>query len=158
VDPGTVRDKDGISAGLLMVELAATLKAQGRTLFDVLDRLAREHGVYATSQVSVRVRDLETIGRVMASLRAQPPAEVAGVPITRAEDLEQPTDGLPPTDGLRFSLADGSRIVVRPSGTEPKVKCYLQAVVPVDDDLDAARAEADRRLQAMSVDVGRWLQ
>jgi len=158
VAPDVVRDKDGISAGLLVVELAATLKAQGRTLFDVLDRLAREHGVYATSQVSVRVSDLERIAAVMSSLRSEPPAEVAGAAVMSVDDLEQPTDGLPPTDGLRFALADGSRIVVRPSGTEPKVKCYLQAVVPVDEDLIAARAEAGRRLQAMSVDVGRWLQ
>jgi len=162
VAPDAVRDKDGISAALLVIELAATVKAQGRTLFDVLDRLAREHGVYATSQVSVRVSDLARIGTVMASLRAQPPTTVAGVEVTRVDDLGLPTDGLPPTDGLRFTLADDSRIVVRPSGTEPKVKCYLQAVVPLDADavagLGNARAEADRRLQAMSVDVGRWLQ
>ncbi len=158
VAPETVRDKDGISAGLLMVELAATLKAQGRTVFDVLDRLARQHGVYATGQVSVRVSDLDRIGIVMASLRAEPPTEVAGVLVTAFDDLNEPAGGLPPTDGLRFTLADQSRIIVRPSGTEPKVKCYLQAVVPVADDLQTARAEADRRLQAMSVEVGRWLQ
>jgi phosphomannomutase len=158
VHPEAVCDKDGISAALLVVELVATLKQQGRTLFDVLDRLAREHGVYATSQVSVRVSDLTRISTVMASLRAEPPSDVAGVPVVRIDDLEQPTDGLPPTDGLRFTLGDDSRIVVRPSGTEPKVKCYLQAVVPVDDDLSASRGEADRRLRAMSVEVARWLQ
>jgi phosphomannomutase len=158
VAPDVVRDKDGISAGLLVIELVATLKAQGRTLFDVLDRLAREHGVHATRQVSVRVSDLDRIGAVMSALRSAPPTEVAGVPVVHVDDLAQPTDGLPPTDGLRFTLVDDSRIVVRPSGTEPKVKCYLQAVVPVGDDLLAAREEAERRLQAMSVDVGRWLQ
>jgi phosphomannomutase len=152
-------DKDGLSAGLLMVELAATLKSQGRTLFDVLDDLALRHGVHATGQVSVRVSDLDRIGQVMRTLRANPPQSVAGVAVTQYDDLEAGDGGLPPTDGLRFTLADGGRIVVRPSGTEPKVKCYLQAVVPVEGgDLAAAKVVGRERLQAMSTDVGRWLE
>ena len=159
VDPLHVKDKDGISAGLLVAELAASLKAQGRTVFDALDDLARQHGVHATDQVSVRVSDLARIDAVMAALRAQPPVTVAGVAVVGFDDLSSPTDGLPPTDGLRFSLADDSRIVVRPSGTEPKVKSYLQAVVPVvDQDLDEARRIAAARLRAMADDVGRWLE
>jgi phosphomannomutase len=159
VDPGTVMDKDGLSAGLLMVELAATLKSQGRTLFDVLDDLALRHGVHATGQVSVRVSDLDRIGQVMRTLRANPPQSVAGVAVTQYDDLEAGDGGLPSTDGLRFTLADGGRIVVRPSGTEPKVKCYLQAVVPVEGgDLAAAKVVGRERLQAMSTDVGRWLE
>jgi phosphomannomutase len=96
---------------------------------------------------------------VMASLRASPPASIAGVPVASFEDLEEGTDGLPPTDGLRFTLASGARIIVRPSGTEPKVKCYLQSVVPVvDDDLAAARALAGSELRDMAADVARWLE
>jgi phosphomannomutase len=159
VAPEIVRDKDGISAGLLLVELAATLKSQGGTVFDVLDDLARQHGVHATSQVSVRVSDLDRIGQVMRELRADPPRIVAGSDVTAFDDLEAPVGDIPPADGLRFTLADGSRIVVRPSGTEPKVKCYLQAVEPVvDGDLAGAKAVARERLRAISTDVGRWLE
>jgi phosphomannomutase len=159
VAPEIVRDKDGISAGLLLVELAATLKSQGRTVFDVLDDLARQHGVHATSQVSVRVSDLDRISQVMRELRADPPRIVAGSEVTAFDDLEAPVGDIPPTDGLRFTLADGSRIVVRPSGTEPKVKCYLQAVEPVvGGDLAGAKAVARERLRAISTDVGRWLE
>ncbi len=157
VDPTHVQDKDGITAALLMVELASRLKEKGRTVLDVLDSLDRRHGVHATSQVSVRVSDLARIGQVMAALRADPPRTVAGVEVTSFDDLERGVDGLPPTDGLRFGLASGARIIVRPSGTEPKVKCYLQAVVHVADDLSAARVEAAAQLLDMGADVSRWL-
>jgi len=148
VDPGHVRDKDGVSACLLVAELAAGLKAKGRVLTDVLDDLAVEHGVHATDSFSVRVADLSLIGDVMTRLRATPPAEVAGIAVTRADDLATGVDGLPPTDGLRYHLEDGSRVIVRPSGTEPKLKVYLEAVEPVDgaDALAAARAAATERL------------
>jgi phosphomannomutase len=157
VDPAYVQDKDGITAALLMVELASRLKDRGRTLADVLDQLDIRHGVHATGQVSVRVSDLARIGQVMATLRADPPRTVAGVDVTSLDDLELGVDGLPPTDGLRFGLANGARIIVRPSGTEPKVKCYLQAVVPVHGDLKAARAEAAAQLRDIGADVSRWL-
>ncbi len=159
VDPNGVRDKDGITAALMIVEMATRMLYKGRTLTDVLDDIALQHGVYATSQVSVRVSDLSRIAEVMAALRTTPPTSVAGVPVASFEDLEEGADGLPPTDGLRFTLASGARIIVRPSGTEPKVKCYLQSVVPVvDDDLIAARAQAGSELRAMAADVARWLE
>lgn len=151
VDPATVPDKDGVTAALMAAELAATLKAGGRTLLDVLDDLAVEHGVHATDAFSVRVADLALIAPVLARLREQPPSELGGVPVTGAEDLASGVDGLPPTDGLRFHLEDGTRVIVRPSGTEPKLKVYLEAVVPVDGrpGLAQARAEAARRLAAV---------
>ena len=159
VDPNGVRDKDGVTAALMIVEMATRMLYKGRSLTDVLDDIALQHGVYATSQVSVRVSDLSRIPEVMASLRTTPPTSVAGVPVTSFEDLEEGADGLPPTDGLRFTLASGARIIVRPSGTEPKVKCYLQSVVPVvDDDLAAARAQAGSELRDMAADVARWLE
>ncbi|MDQ5973841.1 MAG: phosphomannomutase [Actinomycetota bacterium] len=159
VDPNGVRDKDGITAALMIVEMATRMLYKGRTLTDVLDDIALQHGVYATSQVSVRVSDLSRIAEVMSALRTTPPASVAGVPVASFEDLEEGADGLPPTDGLRFTLASGARIIVRPSGTEPKVKCYLQSVVPVvHDDLIAARAQAGSELRAMAADVARWLE
>ena len=159
VDPNGVRDKDGITAALMIVEMATRMLYKGRTLTDVLDDIALQHGVYATSQVSVRVSDLSRIAEVMAALRTTPPTSVAGVPVASFEDLEEGADGLPPTDGLRFTLTSGARIIVRPSGTEPKVKCYLQSVVPVvHDDLIAARAQAGSELRAMAADVARWLE
>lgn len=152
VDPAAVADKDGVSAALLVLELAADLAAEGRTVQDVLDDLDRRFGVHATAQVSVRVDDLSVIDTAMARLRAEPPASIGGRPVLRVEDLQEGVDGLPPTEGLRFTLAD-ARVIVRPSGTEPKLKCYLQAVVPVTGDLAAARTEAAAALAAMREDV-----
>ena len=154
VDPDGVRDKDGITAALLITELASELKEEGRTLPDLLDDLAVEHGLHATDQLSVRVEDLSVIARAMQQLREQPPTELAGLAITRAEDLTRGTDKLPPTDGLRYTL-DGARVIVRPSGTEPKLKCYLEVVVPVatHDGLPAAHATAGGLLAAIKRDL-----
>ncbi|MGQ4417302.1 phospho-sugar mutase [Streptomyces sp. SAS_269] len=154
VDPEGVRDKDGITAALLITELASVLKEQGRTLLDLLDDLAVEHGLHATDQLSVRVEDLSVISDAMRRLREQPPTELAGLAITRAEDLTLGTDRLPPTDGLRYTL-DGARVIVRPSGTEPKLKCYLEVVVPAPDHtaLPAARTRAGELLAALKRDL-----
>lgn len=154
VDPEGVRDKDGITAALLITELASELKEQGRTLLDLLDDIAVAYGLHATDQLSVRVEDLSVIADAMRRLREQPPTELAGLAITRAEDLTRGTDKLPPTDGLRYTL-DGARVIVRPSGTEPKLKCYLEVVVPVDghDELPAAHAKAAELLSAIKRDL-----
>jgi phosphomannomutase len=154
VDPDGVRDKDGITAALLITELASGLKEEGRTLLDLLDDLAVEHGLHATDQLSVRVEDLSLIAAAMRRLREQPPTQLAGLAITKAEDLTEGTDRLPPTDGLRYTL-DGARVVVRPSGTEPKLKCYLEVVVPVaaHTALPAARTTARDRLAAIKRDL-----
>ncbi|MGA5445515.1 phospho-sugar mutase [Streptomyces umbrinus] len=154
VDPEGVRDKDGITAALLITELASGLKSEGRTLLDLLDDLAVEHGLHATDQLSVRVDDLSLISDAMRRLREQPPTRLAGLSVTKAEDLTKGTDTLPPTDGLRYTL-DGARVIVRPSGTEPKLKCYLEVVVPVGthDNLPAARAKATELLTTIKRDL-----
>ncbi|MFD4834271.1 phospho-sugar mutase [Streptomyces uncialis] len=154
VDPQGVRDKDGITAALLITELASELKEEGRTLLDLLDDLAVEHGLHATDQLSVRVEDLSVIADAMRALRERPPAALAGRPVTRAEDLTLGSGELPPTDGLRYFL-DGARVIVRPSGTEPKLKCYLEAVVPVGarEELPRARTEALDLLAALKRDL-----
>jgi phosphomannomutase len=154
VDPEHVRDKDGVSAALMVAELAATLKAQGRTLVDRLDDLARAHGVHATDAFSVRVSDLSAIGRVMDRLRAQPPGHLGGVAVQRLDDLARGDGGLPPTEGLRWYLVDDSRVIVRPSGTEPKLKVYLEVVEPVaGEDLRGARQRAGVRMAALRADL-----
>ncbi|MFJ8333571.1 phospho-sugar mutase [Streptomyces sp. NPDC094437] len=154
VDPEGVRDKDGITAALLLTELASELKETGRTLLDVLDDLAVAHGLHATDQLSVRVADLSLISDAMRRLREQPPTSLAGLAVTRAEDLTRGTDALPPTDGLRYTL-DGARVIVRPSGTEPKLKCYLEVVVPVggSGELPEARGTAAALLDALKRDL-----
>ena len=149
VDPEGVRDKDGITAALLIAEQAAVLKAEGRGLGDVLDDLARQHGVYLTDSFSVRVEDLSLIERVMARLREDPATDIGGITVERIDDLAKGDGGLPPTEGLRYLLADRTRIIVRPSGTEPKVKIYCEVIEPVADDLAAARAHAMSRMSAV---------
>ena len=153
VAPAVVRDKDGVSALLLLTELAAALKADGRTLLDRLDDLVREYGLHATAQLSVRVRHLAEIAATMARLRQEPPEGLGGLAVERCEDLAEGIDGLPPTEGLRLLLEAGARVVVRPSGTEPKLKGYLEVVVPVDSSPRQARAAAAARLQAIEGDL-----
>ncbi|MFI0724538.1 phospho-sugar mutase [Streptomyces sp. NPDC021224] len=153
VDPAGVRDKDGVTAALLLAEMAAQARQEGRTLADELDGLALVHGLHATDQLSVRVDDLGLITAAMARLRAHPPTELAGLSVTSAEDLREGADDLPPTDGLRYRLTgegvSSARVVVRPSGTEPKVKCYLEVVLPPTADLPPARARAAALLEAL---------
>ncbi|HEX5566445.1 MAG TPA: phospho-sugar mutase, partial [Streptomyces sp.] len=162
VDPEGVRDKDGITAALLVAELTAELKETGRTLTELLDDIAVEYGLHATDQLSVRVEDLSLIDAAMRRLRGTPPVSLAGLAVSSAEDLSLGTESLPPTEGLRYHLTgdprqavSGARIVVRPSGTEPKLKCYLEVVVSVEDaaDLDTARATADRVLAGLRADL-----
>ncbi|MDP9862880.1 MULTISPECIES: phospho-sugar mutase [Streptosporangium] len=144
-----VHDKDGIGAALTVAGLAAQAKLDGRTLLDLLDDQARRHGLHATAQLSVRVEDLSLITDAMARLRATPPAELGGRAVESADDLSEGSAGLPPTDGLRYRLSGGARVVVRPSGTEPKLKCYLEVVVPVTGEVADARARAVRDLDAL---------
>jgi phosphomannomutase len=147
-----VRDKDGISAALVAAELAAALRAEGTTLLERLHDIFRAHGVHVTRQRSIRIEGTDWLPRVteaMAALRREPPAEVAGRAVLDVEDL-LPGGRLPPSDVLIWTL-DGARLVVRPSGTEPKCKCYAEAVIGVPDggDVAAARAEASAIVDAV---------
>ena len=144
--PSAVLDKDGISAALLAADLAASLAASGRTLVDRLDELSAELGVHATAPLTVRVTDLSLIAAAMARLRAAPPATLLGRPVTSVEDL------LPATDGIRLR-ADGIRVVVRPSGTEPKLKAYLEVVLPPTPDVTTARTTATHDLDALKTEL-----
>ncbi|MEU7741631.1 phospho-sugar mutase [Nonomuraea sp. NPDC049158] len=149
-----VHDKDGIGAALTVAGIAAAAKRAGRTLLDLLDDQARRYGLHATAQLSVRVEDLSLIAGAMARLRADPPAALGGRAVERADDLSLGDGGLPPTDGLRYVLSGDARVVVRPSGTEPKLKCYLEVVVPVIGPVGDARTLAVRELDALKTDVG----
>lgn len=127
VDPDKVRDKDGISAAVAVLSLFSELRAAGETLESHLDAFALEFGAFASAQISIRVADLAEIPRAMARLRAAPPAEVGGIPVEGVDDFLLGLDGFAPNDILRLRLAGGGRVIVRPSGTEPKLKCYLDA-------------------------------
>jgi phosphomannomutase len=127
VNPETVRDKDGISAATALLDLANGLAAHGQTIADRLDAFAERFGYFASDQISLRVTDLSRIVEIMAALRATPPSHLGEVRVERIDDLRDGFEGLPPSDVLRIVLVDGSRVMVRPSGTEPKLKIYIDA-------------------------------
>ena len=127
VDWGQVRDKDGLSAALIVADIASALASQGYTLGDQLEKLMQRYGYFATGQISFRVTDLTVIANLMKKLRTNPPTQIAGVDAV-FEDMNQGSGSLPATDALRFKLQDGRTVIIRPSGTEAKLKCYLQAV------------------------------
>ncbi|HEY1571449.1 MAG TPA: phospho-sugar mutase [Pseudonocardiaceae bacterium] len=145
VDPESVRDKDGIAAAVAAADLVATAKAAGRTVPELLDSLAVAHGVYLTEQIALPVPELPRIGRLMARLRQSPPESLGGGAVT-TEDL------LPDADVYRLR-GEGLRVVVRPSGTEPKLKAYLEIVEPVGESLENAKARAADRLAALREEV-----
>ena len=130
VDSLTVNDKDGISAALLMAQIATDLKNDGKTLDDLLDEIWKTYGFHATEQISIRVNDLALISTLMTKLRSNSASEISGFKVLAMEDLSKPNNSLPPTDGLRFTLEQNIRIIIRPSGTEPKIKCYIEIVNP----------------------------
>ena len=153
-DPAHVLDKDGISALVMILQLAASLKAQGKTVQDQLDDIYRRHGVHHTSQLSVRVEDRSIISDAMAKLRATPPTELIGEPV-EVRDLRDGVDGLPPTDGIEIT-GDHLHVVARPSGTEPKLKCYLETRVSAEEatqDIAEAKAKAAQMCQALRCDM-----
>ena len=128
VDAKTVNDKDGISAAITVAQIATDLAADGKTLLDLLDEIWSRHGYHATEQISIRLSDLSKVDVILGGLRANPPQNIAGRAVTSIDDLATPTDGLPPTDGLRIWLDGGVRIIIRPSGTEAKMKCYIEVI------------------------------
>lgn len=158
VNPAAVRDKDGMSAGILLASVAAGLAASGSSLLGELDRLYALHGVFLTAPVTVRVEDLSIIGRTMEKVRREPPSSLAGSPVVGSLDLSEGTEDLPPTDAIVWRTQADDRVVIRPSGTEPKVKCYLEVCEPVEGGLDSAKKAAASRLEALKADVSAALQ
>lgn len=136
VDTGTVNDKDGISAAIKLVQIASDLAAEGRTLLDLLDEIWARYGFHANEQISIRLNDFSQIESIMDRLRKKPPTKIAGLRVTSIDDLSRPIDDLPPTNGLRIWLDGSIRVIIRPSGTEAKIKCYIEVI-----EKDCARAE-----------------
>ena len=161
VDPKNVSDKDGISAAAIFMEMLAHLKSHGKTLWQVLDELALSHGLHATDQVSVRVTSSDQVALTMAGIRNTPPTKFGSLQVSRIDDLAIGLGELPKTDAVIIHLAGNdqiqkARVIVRPSGTEPKIKCYLEVVVR-GDDLAIAQQNADNELKSLAADAGQLL-
>ena len=154
-DPHAVPDKDGISAAMTVLRITAELKAEGKTIQNRLDDIARHYGVYATSQLAVRVADLSIIAQAMAKLRDNPPATLLDEPVT-ARDLLPGSPELPPTDAIELT---GQRVhvVARPSGTEPKLKCYLEVRMDPADDVSRSRDAATEPLRRLREEMAEAL-
>jgi phosphomannomutase len=136
IDPDHVADKDGLSAALLLASIAEAEAARGKTLLDLLETLRGKYGYFATGQISIRFSEISKIGELMRKLRANPVKHLNGENL-QVTDFALGEAGLPSTDALRFDLEDQSRVIIRPSGTEPKLKCYLQ--VKGSDSADATK-------------------
>lgn len=132
VDSQCVADKDGVSAAMALAQLATELAANGQTIHDRLQEIWKLIGYHATEQISIRVDNIKLVGEVLGRLRNNPPSEIAGFKVTSIDDLAKPTNDLPPTDGLRIWLGD-IRVIVRPSGTEPKMKCYIEVISDTEE-------------------------
>ena len=141
VDPQTVNDKDGVSAAIMLARIAGELKAKGSSISEYLSHINDTYGYHKTVQISIRVDDLSNIGRVLNGIRGAQPSEIAGFQVERFDDLLNPKGNLPPTDGLRFYLEQNIRIIIRPSGTEPKVKCYIEVVCADGSTSERTRAD-----------------
>ncbi|WP_411375930.1 phospho-sugar mutase [Arthrobacter sp. MPF02] len=159
VAPDLVKDKDGISAAVLIAELAAAAKADGKTVFDTLDELYLKHGLHASDQLSIRVADLGLLDAMMNRLRVSPPESFGSSAVEVFTDLAEGTDQLPPTDGLLYVTRDLTRVIIRPSGTEPKLKCYLEVIHHAASaaELPAARLAARASLDEVLKDVSEAL-
>ena len=157
VNPDFVGDKDGVSAVTFFLELVAALKEEQRSCWDVLNEIALKHGLHSSDQVSVKVSDLSQVPAIMNSLRTNPPKKLGGLQVQQVHDLAKGYEGLPATDGVILMLSgnhtiDRARVIVRPSGTEPKIKCYLEVVVS-SKDLNHAQETARRALDLLATDA-----
>lgn len=160
VAPELVKDKDGISAAVLIAELAAAAKADGKTVFDTLDELYLQHGLHVSDQLSIRVADLGLLDAMMNRLRVNPPESFGSSTVEVFTDLSEGSGQLPPTDGLLYLTRNLTRVIIRPSGTEPKLKCYLEVIHQVGSAAElpqarqAARAALDEVLHDVSEALG----
>ena len=146
VDSKSVNDKDGISAALVLAQLATDLKAEGKTLVDLLDEIWERHGYHGTKQISVRTTSVAQIDAILSKFRDATPTTIGRFSLTAFDDLEKPQDGLPPTNGVRIRLMDNIRIIVRPSGTEPKIKCYIEVITKDRATSEKIIAELEKEL------------
>jgi phosphomannomutase len=146
VDSKSVNDKDGISAALVLAQLSSDLRTQDKTLVDLLDEIWERHGYHGTKQISVRTTNVAQIDAILSKFRDATPTSIGRFTLTTFDDLEKPQDGLPPTNGVRIRLMDNIRIIVRPSGTEPKIKCYIEVITKDRTTSERIVAELEKEL------------
>ena len=148
------RDKDGISAACLFARMAAELKAQGKTCLDLLYEIYAKFGVFQEKTISLTFSDgkdgVETVQNLMRTLREDPPSSLGDQTIVRTVDYLEKVSTLPRADVLQWSLEDGSTLIIRPSGTEPKLKAYLSCYRPVQNSIQDVIAECRMSLQDLS--------
>lgn len=153
VNPDTVRDKDGISAGLFLAALAAELRNQGLTLRDELERVRNTYGGFASDQISLRFDTMVIAGEIMDQVRQSPQAVFAELGVQAVLDLRNPPEGMPPANLIQLTLRDGNRVIVRPSGTEPKLKVYLDTTAAkqsvADEAMTTLRQEVSRAIDSL---------
>ena len=147
VDSTSVNDKDGISAALVLTQLATDLEREKRTLGDLLEEIWQRHGYHGTKQISVRTTSVAQIDAILSRFRNNTPHSIGKFPLSQFDDLEKPTDGLPPTNGVRIFLGSNIRIIVRPSGTEPKIKCYIEVVSKDRAESESIISELEKELR-----------
>lgn len=145
VDPAAVRDKDGLSAAVMLAGMVSVLAASGRSVWDVLDDLARQHGLHVSAQVAVRFTQPRMLEQSVAALLAAPPQRLGGQEVVTVADLNMGYQGLAPTSGILLETTGGTRVIIRPSGTEPKVKAYLETITAVPPNASAAELTAIRK-------------
>ncbi|MEY3185964.1 MAG: hypothetical protein RIR58_700 [Actinomycetota bacterium] len=155
VDTSSVNDKDGISAALMMVQMATDLAAEGKTILDLLDEIWARHGFHATRQISVRTTSVKQISDTLGKFRKNTPEQIGGYKLIQFDDLEVPKDHLPPTNGVRMFLEGGIRIIIRPSGTEPKIKCYIEVVTK--GELSTAKSQATQIMDVIEETLRKML-
>lgn len=158
IDPANVSDKDGISAAAVFMELIAHLQSVESTVWQVLNELANAYGLHVTDQVSIRVTSSEHVASTMLGIRTNPPKQLGELKVIGIDDLATGFGKLPATDAVIIHLAgknqvEKARVIIRPSGTEPKIKCYLEVVVR-GEDLEIARDTADNELRSLASDAG----
>ena len=154
--PDIVRDKDGISASADAIAMAREAAAEGRTLWDLLDDAGERFGHFASGQITLRLPSMAAASELAARVRQEPPRAFGDIEIESTQDLLMPGLAEVPADVLRYDLADGSRVMIRPSGTEPKLKIYLDTFSD-EGSAQRRRETAEQALETLEAAVREYL-